>query len=45
MGDLKGGYQKINWRGRSILVEGSYRVEALGQEGVWSSQELERRPE
>ena len=43
--DLKDGYQKINWRGRSILVEGSYRVEALGQEGAWSSQGLERRPE
>ena len=29
--DLKGDCQKINWRGRSILVEESYRVEAPGK--------------
>lgn len=44
MRDLKGGYQKVKRRGKSIPVEGSNGVEAQGQEGTWSSPGMERGP-
>lgn len=36
--------QKVKTGGKSILVEGSNRVEAQGPEGAWVPPGLERRP-